>query len=198
MSDMQWPKLLSVNSGRNLNKDESAMWYVELCHALDWFRDRDDSANDDELCMAIRWAFSDKNPNPPSKGKWDLSKNDLQRWVETARASGATSKVNSERREQCRKLLDDIKARIREETDPCRLWDLICEPRIEDGFKEKVYSYLECYVIEVHPDWERPGEYIASKWREVRDAMNQMIDNIHDKPYEDNDPRFDTSRSQRG
>ena len=195
MTKMQWPRVLSVNTGRDLKMSISDMWYAELCKDLSELQLNTDEQNDELICAAIRWAHRDGSTMADVRNKFDLDKNDLRKWVQAyqghAKCSGEDKVARRQRNAQ---LLDDLKQAISEETDPCRIWDLICTPRVQDGFKDKVYSYLECYVIEVHPDWQRPEEYIASKWDAVKAAMAGVAEHVHDEPRKERDNHFKIGR----
>ena len=191
--NMEWPKIFAVNTSRTLEEGEAFAWYQELCDDIPDFKEQGEKANDDEIVGAIRWAYSENNPNPPTKKKFDLTKNDIRKWVLTARCIGRGA-ADTSKHDRCRRIFDELKAAITLETDPCKIWDLICTPRVEDGFKDKVYSVLEVHAIREHPEWHRPAQYIADKFKDIREAMEQVSDHMKEDPGNDKDPRYDIGK----
>ena len=182
---MNWTKLFNANTGRMLHDDEAALWYKNLCSEIQGFAGADLSANDLELCTAIRYAFRPGSGIKMPQKKFDFTKNHLRLWVETRRQDlnlGDRDPAKEARRQRLIKKLDSIKDAIAEESDPRRIWDLICSPQVEEGFNNNVFAYLERFAIETHPGWERPLDYMVEKMREVEEAYNRSKAAMHDAP----------------
>lgn len=69
----------------------------------------------------------------------------LQGRIRQRRESRKHNKVENQQ------TLESLKLAIRDETDPARIWDLVCQPS----------AYLDCSILEdyamnVHPGWRRP------------------------------------------
>lgn len=188
---MNWTKVFAVNTSRTLHQDEADLWYKDLCQEVRGFDRGNDAANDAEIAAAIRYAYRPDSDLKRPKNKFDITKNDLRHWIFTRREEQGANDFDPEKAAKRKRLIerfDDIKRQIREESDPCKIWDLICSPMVEEGFSSKVYPILETYAMQVHPEWTRPHEYIASKWKAVREAMNQTAENMRDVPGEDEIP----------
>ena len=191
---MEWTKIFAVNTSRTLPAGEADIWYKELCEEVQGFKQRADRINDDEIAAAIRWAYSDKYPGSLPQNKFDITKNVLRKWIQAYRGHNRCNPDGSGKAAAQRArnidLFNSLKEQIKNETDPCKIWDLICTPSVQDGFKDKVYSILECWAFDCHPEWRRPEEYIASKWKPVHEGMKAVSEHMKDDPSREKDPRY--------
>jgi len=182
--DMEWPGVFYMNTGRQLTKPEADLWYRELQEQdIRDFRENIDSENDKTICNAIRSYYSTDNQARTKykpKRRFDLTKNDLRIWICIWKGKSAVNEqTDKERdREALRQQLRYLKDQIARETDPIKLWDLICTPEEEDGWKAPIYKHLEDYVRHCHPEWERPTAHIAKLLSELVDAASGVASSI--------------------
>ena len=170
---MNWPKILSANSGRLLKPDEAKLWYSELKRELRHFDDRAEFMNDDELCNAIRYAYSAENKHVRKPHKLDLTKNNLRIWVCMWRkARSLADDPDAGLSEQDRRI-KELKAQIRQTTDPIEIWNIICTPNWLDGWDESACNTLEEYAMRIHPGWSRPVAYINKLLAEITNMVSQ-------------------------
>lgn len=138
---MTWQDLFAMKTGRKLTDAEGADWKAELDHDLD--RNKPDG---DEICNALRWAFSGPNIKQFKKrSKWDYDQTYLRMLVclwRKERSVSALGKADP---------LEPLRREIRNTTDQEDIWELVCRaPTVPECIE------LEAFAKRTHSGWTRP------------------------------------------